>query len=172
MGRDKASLPLPSGRSFVQHAVDRLRVVCNQVVVSTAPDQFPPGLETVGQVIDPVSHQGPIIGVATCLDYAREHGFAGCLCTPVDMPGLTAEDLHRIRDAWIDSPDQLVVAIDAISGQLEPLVAVYPTRFADDLGESAVSLDRSLVRWIERQSPMRVALPPRACSNVNTPDDL
>ena len=172
MGRDKASLPHPSGSTFLQHAVDRLRAVCDEVNVSIAAGQVTQCSDDVGHVIDPVSHQGPIIGVASCLQHARQHRFAGCLCTPVDMPDLAIEDLCQIRDAWTESPDQLVCAIDAVSGHLEPLVAIYPARFAEALSEAAASDDRSLLRWLERQSPIRVPLPPRVCINVNTPEDL
>jgi molybdopterin-guanine dinucleotide biosynthesis protein A len=172
MGRDKATMPHPGGGTFLQHAVDRLRVGCEEVVVSISPEQSTDRLEDVDYVVDPLAHQGPILGVATCLKHARQHGFAGCLCTPVDMPELTIEDLRPLRDAWSKSPDQLVCAIDSVSGHLQPLVAIYPTRFAESLRITAASDDRSLFRWIERQSPIRVSLPPQACRNVNTPEEL
>ncbi len=170
MGRDKGNLPHPDGGTFLQHALDRLRVVCKQVVVSTSADQANHCSNDVAQVVDPVAHQGPIVGVVACLHYARQNEFAGCLCTPVDMPDLTTEDLNQLLDAWIENPGQLIVAMEEASGHLDPLVAIYPSRVADALREVAESDDRSLSRWIDRQSPIRVPLPPRR--NVNSPDEL
>jgi molybdopterin-guanine dinucleotide biosynthesis protein A len=172
MGRDKAGIPHPQGGTFLEVAAGRLRVVCDEYCISASADQAIELLPNIGRIDDPVAHLGPIVGVSTCLEYARQHGFAGCLVTPVDMPELTTEDLGQLRDKWTESMDQVVCAIDNESGRLEPLVAVYPVHRSESLRIAATSDDRSLFRWIERQNPTLVRLAPNSSRNVNAPQDL
>lgn len=172
MGRNKAGLPHPCGGTFLQSAIGRLNFVCDAVGVSTSPGQSNDGLHNVSQIIDPVSYQGPMIGVATCLAHAQRLDFDGCLFIPVDMPDLSTDDLQRLRDAWANSSNQLVCAVDSVSGHPEPLVAIYPTCFAKDLCEAATSVDRSLYRWMQGRSPIQIPLSPGSSRNVNQPDDL
>ena len=172
MGRDKADLPHPTGKSFLEVAVERLRTVCDDIAVSIAPGsayRVPSQIETVE---DPIAHQGPMVGVAACVSHARQHGFAACLCTPVDMPDLRVEDLIQLRDAWRRSVKQAAGAVDASSGRLEPLVAILPTHLCESLQSAARSEDRSLARWLERHACNRIVLTAGTNRNVNEPEDL
>ncbi len=171
MGRDKAGLPHPDGGTFLQHAIDRLRIVCEEIGLSTSPGQTLSAREDVGRVVDPVSYRGPMIGVVECLADAERRGLDACLFTPVDMPDLTADPLRLLRNAWIQSR-HLVCGLDEGSGRLQPLVAIYPVAFLETLRRAAASQDRSLSRWLSSQDPVLVPLPARACRNVNTPDEL
>lgn len=172
MGRDKASLLHPSGVSFLQHAVIRLKRVCDRVCISTSPDRSLEDIEGVDLLHDPVAFQGPVVGVAQALQHAGSHGFSACLVTPVDMPDLTAEDLTRLRDQWHRDPNRVICAVDARTGQLQPLVTIYPIGLADELRSLAASKDRRLYRWIEKQSPVLIPLSAPAVRNVNSPEDL
>jgi molybdopterin-guanine dinucleotide biosynthesis protein A len=172
MGRDKATLLHASGATFLSLAVNRVRAVCDQVCVSTAPGPIPADVTDVHQICDAVAYQGPIRGVLQCLDFAKHHGFAACLVTPVDMPYLDADHLRALRDAWLRDSDQLICATATGSHQLEPLVAIYPIRLADSIRLAAASDDRSLNRWMQRHQPILVSLPGQASRNVNTPADL
>ena len=178
MGRDKASLSCPASpssgqspavdedlpRTFLTHAVDRLRGLCGQIAVS--------GHCSVAhrQVVirDDVDHQGPIHGVLASLRFAKQQGLAGCLMTPVDMPHLDGDDLGRVIQAW-EASSVLTVAV---SDRIEPLVAIYPTAIVDDLKSYLDRGDRSLMRWIQSIDHQSVVLSDRSCHNVNTPSDL
>ena len=164
MGYDKASLVHADGTSFLQHAIDRLCDLCDAVIVSghTSIDH---SVETID---DPVAHRGPATGIAAALEYAARHGFAACLVTPVDMPLLTATHLSGLVDQW-QKQDEITVAE---SDRVQPLVGVYPVRFADPLKRLAESESRSLFRWLGSQDHHRVTLPASCCHNVNTPEDL
>ncbi len=164
MGRDKASLVHADGTSFLLHAIDRLSTLCDHVVVSgrTSIDH---SVETID---DPVAHRGPATGIAAALQYADRHGFAACLVAPVDMPRLTADHLSGLVHQW-QTADEITVAE---SDRVQPLVGIYPVRFADPLQRLAQSENRSLFRWLGSQDHHRVTLPASGCHNVNTPEDL
>lgn len=164
MGRDKASLVHADGTSFLQHAIDRLCDLCDDVVVSGHTSIN----HSVKTIEDPVAHRGPATGIAAALQYADRHGFAACLVTPVDMPRLTADHLSSLVDHW-QKADEITVAE---SDRVQPLVGVYPVRFADPLQRLAQSESRSLFRWLESHDHRRVPLPASGCHNVNTPEDL
>ena len=165
MGRDKACLLHPDGTTYVRHAIDRMREVCDQVCVagrcSTSVDV--PVLE------DPVAYQGPITGILNALVYADKHTCKAALVTPVDMPQLSSQDLARFVNAWA-SQHTICVGRESMSGQIQPLVAVYPVALTQSL-KSYSEQDRSLVGWISQQSPIKIALSVEACHNVNTPSD-
>lgn len=172
MGRDKSDLTHVSGTSFLRFSIERLLTICDAVAVSTSPaaaSSLPP---SVMRIEDPIAHRGPIVGVATCVAFARQNGYAGCLCTPVDMPDLIPEDLRRLRDAWQHSLDRAVCAIDSNSGRLEPLVAIFPSHLFASLAETAASEDRSLARWMTLQNVKTIPFTEGTLRNVNRPTDL
>jgi molybdopterin-guanine dinucleotide biosynthesis protein A len=171
MGRDKADLPHPCGSTFLEHAVDRLRSVCDQVAISASSERSTEALGNVTRIDDPVAYRGPIVGVAAALCHASRLGFAGCLFTPVDVPELSVNELQGLTSAWRRA-NRLVCGINEPSGQLEPLIAIYPSDFATSLSDAATGQDRSLYRWLERHDPLRIMLSSKACRNINTPDDL
>ena len=96
MGTDKALLVHTTGQSFLQHAIDRLTGICNQVAVSGRVVDA----RGVTSIEDPVSGLGPAVGVCASIQYAHKHGFDACFFTPVDTPFLTVSDLMVLRDSW------------------------------------------------------------------------
>lgn len=172
MGRDKTSILHPSGKTFLQLAVERAQDVCDAVCVSTSPGQSTLDLRGIPHIEDTKSHQGPIGGLVKCLEYARLNQFAGCLITPVDMPDLTVDDLRGLRDCWNESPLLLACSVNADSERLEPLVAIYPVGMEQAIRAAAASDDRSLQRFLQRECPKLVYLSAAATRNVNTPADL
>lgn len=181
MGRDKAMLPHPrTGETFLRLAVTRLASLCDPVCVCGPPGDppqdpsFPAGVATprVIWLADPVSHQGPAVGIASALRWASRRGRPACLVTPVDMPDLSVEDLQRLVRLWRRHPHRVVCALDESAGRVQPLVAIYPAANHRELLALAQSEDRSLRRWLERRSPLTVPLSATALTNVNRPEDL
>ncbi len=165
MGRDKAWLPHPAGGSLLTHAVAALGGPCQHVVISGAAC-----LADVPNLLDPVPAQGPAMGVATALRYARQEGFAEVLVLAVDMPGIEAGALARLVEETPEPAETIVAA--TFDGQFpEPLCARYPVRYEQALHELACSQDRSLSRWLRRQPVVSVDFPRSAAANLNHPGD-
>jgi molybdopterin-guanine dinucleotide biosynthesis protein A len=164
MGRDKATLPHPDGGTFLQHAIDRIKQVTDEVVISGGNVE----LDDVPTIADSVAHQGPVQGIAKSVDHAKAHKFSACLVTPVDVPGLSVGDLCQLRDHWRSSGKLTI----ARSDRIEPLIGIYPVGFAEDLQQLARSTDRSLFRWIRTQDYTPLPFPALRVRNINTPEDL
>lgn len=168
MGRDKSTLPHPDGGTFVSHALNRLHGLCDRVCVCGNSNT----VQDAEVINDPVSFQGPVVGIAAALAHANQHAYDACLVTPVDMPLLTHDDLLRLRDRWLQEPTQLCCAVSADDQRLQPLVAIYPVSLEQELSELAVSADRSLSRWFGTQVYRTIALAAKSCWNVNTEAEL
>lgn len=168
MGRDKASLVHPDGGTFLDHATNRLMTICDQVCIAgDAIEQ-----DDIAILADPTPFRGPATGVAVALARAVRDNAAACLVTPVDMPFLTTSDLVTLTSVWSSSPDSLVCGVSASDKQIQPLVAIYPSRCYTDILRLSQSHQRSLRRWCASQNYVTVTLPGSACRNVNTPEDL
>ena len=168
MGRDKASLRHSDNGTFLDHAIERLTPICDEVCLAGIS-------ETNSDCVclsDPTPFRGPASGVASALQHASNNRFDGVLVTPVDMPILATRDLCQICDRWLQDPRQMVVALSGASDRVEPLVAIYPTRVGAEIEAISSGNDRSLLRWIASQPYLGVRLPPHSCRNVNTPEDL
>ncbi len=160
---DKATLPF-AGSTFLVHAINRLRKICDDVVVSGDTK----AAHDLVVIEDPVTHQGPVTGIAASLRYARENGFAACLITPVDTPTLTVEDLVKLRDHW-QRDHQLTIAC---SDRVEPLIGIYPVMLTEAIDQLAASEDRSVYRWIESQDHTTLPCPADHLRNINSPQDI
>jgi len=171
MGVDKATLPHPSGlagetRSYLDHAVARLKPLVRQVAVSGR--RWTGSAEIVG-LLDKQPDLGPAMGVATALRYAAAQGLAGVLVTPVDMPDISSEHLRRLVQAWTQTGGVVCASFDR--QRCEPLLAVYPQAALAELQLVVASPERSLSRWVNRGQAVRVDLPADAGRNVNRPSD-
>lgn len=163
MGRDKAMLIHHQGKTFLEHALDRLHQVCQIAAISGGSIEIVDAL----RIPDPMDHQGPVVGIATSLQYASANQFDACLFTPVDVPWLTTHELEKLRDHWIHHP-QLTIAH---SDRIEPLIGIYPVALTGELQRVADSSDRSLFRWIQTQPYTSLPFPADQIRNINQPED-
>ncbi len=173
MGTDKALLPHPSGDTFLGHATALLRTVCQRVVVAgRARDPSVGEDDRLDWLIERPPSRGPIAGLAATMQWATGWPASeAVLAIPVDMPGLQAEHLESLLQAYQQSPGELIsVSFDGTFA--EPLLAIYPLRFTDTLTERSLGGERSLARWLQRQSPTLVRLDADALPNINTPDQF
>ena len=175
MGTDKALLPHPRGGSWLDHAIDLLSTTCGRVIVSGRQQPAAaPRNNAVAWLPDQHPQRGPAGGVATVLRYLTSpESQAFCpdadavLLIPLDMPTLQAAHLRRLQVAWEAAPDRVFAA--SFDGHFaEPLLAIYPKRFADQLETLANSSDRSLSRWLRQQQPQRISISPSEIPNLNT----
>lgn len=169
MGRNKSLLAHPDGGRFIDHAIEQLQAVCEEVCIAGAADAKPGDLDPIF-LTDDVAHQGPVTGIVNALEHASKHNFDACFVTPVDMPWLTHVQLATLTDAW-STKQVLTCGIDD-ANKLQPLVAIYPEETIEQLRELSQSSDRSLYRWIATQPHQTVRLPGNSNRNINRPDDL
>ena len=171
MGRDKRTLKHPSGLSYLNYSIAQLRPITEKIFLSASSS---PDFDCAIDVIhDSVSGRGPVVGIAASVRCARELRCKACLVIPVDMPCLKSNHLKQLVNAWRNCrTDQVVCATTHNDDRPQPLVAIYPIGCLDAVEELADSDDRSLFRWLQRRGFLSVALPDKACHNVNHPDEL
>lgn len=175
MGRDKATLELPGGQSYLERAVARLEPLCDQVLLSAKPGSYtaPPIID------DPEPSFGPISGVTESLRYAKQHHFQACLFTPVDTPDLTTDELALLIAAFHHAPNQAACAVTPDTAtpdkpliRIEPLIAVYPVSLLPTLLRCVKEQRYSLSRLLATIDVTTVVLDKASCRNVNHPNDI
>ncbi len=145
MGRDKARLVLPDGRTLWQRQTDILREAgITNVLVSVAfgSDFKLPGVTLVA---DLRPDAGPLAGIAAGLRAAAE-GLV--LVLAVDMPEIQAEHLQQLLNLSTGSCGVVPVR----DGRCEPLVAVYPAALADSAEVALATGQRAVHQWVRREA--------------------
>lgn len=170
MGRDKALLPHREATHFLQHAIDQLANLVDQITISGRDAE--PVLESevpLRWLADLKAYRGPAAALANVLrSLADRPEWSALLLIAVDMPGLKCEHLRQLCHASQATPDRLVAAADA-DGFPQPMPAVYPRRYAAELTKLADKADGSLSRWLLRHDPQLIRLPTAALANINNP---
>ncbi|QDV10353.1 Molybdenum cofactor guanylyltransferase [Rosistilla oblonga] len=167
MGSSKAMLPMPTGTTLLEHVDACLTPYCRSIVVSVAPSQqLTTSLPTVP---DTGASQGPASGIASVLQLANQQGFAAAMIVSVDLPALTSTDLAPLITAWEADPDRIAAA--TADGQFsEPLVAIYPATYLEQLTAVACGTDRSIMRWLRRTPHQTITIRREAIQDVDTPE--
>ena len=160
MGSDKARLVFPGKEAMAIHVGRVVQEVCSRVVlVRHRSDEVSWPFEVIN---DPAgSPRHPLFGVAVALQRARTKL---ALVTTCDVPWLTAGALRALID---EATDGGAVAFDG--RRVHPLVAVLPTRRADEVLQAAWT-GLSALQIVEPCA--RVRLDPELLGNVNEPADL
>ena len=187
MGRDKAALATESGLTFLQLAIERLRPLCQTIILAgrALPDDLQPTTNASQpcQLIglpDLLPHQGPLVGLLTAMRALDAETTPNAsqqtllLVTPVDMPRLTSVAcetlLHTAITANSQTRNQPTIATFD-NQQLEPLLAVYPLSLLPTFEALHASGQHSLHRWLQTTPHRSCLLPTSAAGNINTPQD-
>jgi len=171
MGRDKAALVHPDGRTLVRRCCDLLRDAgCEFVAVSLRADQdIPAGLADVEIVRDPAGDsQGPMAGIIAGM---RLRPDADWLVVACDLPRLDLETLTHLI-AMQQAGEKFLAYRSEFDGLPEPLCTLYaPAALA--VLEQAQADDFRCPRKILIRNECRLLDPvtPRALDNANTPED-
>lgn len=174
MGRDKAALVHPDGRTLARRCHDLLADAgCAQVMLSLRHDQpLPPGfadLAQVGVVRDPAGLScGPLAGMLAAM---RLRPAADWLVLACDLPRLDLTTLAHLIASRM--PDEAFLAYRSeFDGLPEPLCAIYAAGALPLLEQSlldGVHCPRKLL--IRHACRLLDPLIPRALDNANTPGD-
>ncbi len=171
MGRDKAALVHPDGRTLLRRCHDLLREAgCETVAISLRHDQeIPAGLDRTEIVRDREGASvGPIGGIVTGM---RLDPAADWLVLACDLPRLDAATLaHLISSKQTD--EKFLAYRSEFDGLPEPLCTLY-SQAALPILEQAQADDFRCPRKILIRNDCRLLDPvtPRALDNANTPED-
>jgi molybdopterin-guanine dinucleotide biosynthesis protein A len=168
MGRDKATMPHPSGSTtMVRHLVDVLSTRCAPVLVIAAQGQALPDLGDAGVLRDEVRGVGPLLATARGLRAAAEAGCERAFVCAVDMPYLTAALVDELSGHL---GADVVLPWD---GRDHYLAGVYRTDLAGRIDALIAAGRRSMRALTDTVLTQRVVLEPAAALvNLNTVADL
>lgn len=170
MGRDKALLPW-GATTLLEHALERLRAVCAEVVILSGPERRYPD-SGVPVLTDVVSGSGPLSGLITALEHARTDL---ALLLAVDVPFAPPALLQRLLELAGEADAVVPVA----TGRPQPLCAAYrrtclpPARRRLAAGELKMTSFWADVR-VRQVSEAELApfgSPDLILRNLNTPED-
>lgn len=172
MGSDKALMPLhPGGPSLLDHALDRLAPLVDDLLVIGHPEQH--GHVGPFVIADDQPGKGPLGGLVTAMRYAGQDKL---LVLAVDMPNVDEALLLRLMEGLGNFTDAVIPRHD---GRVEPLVGAYHRRcasafqllIAQDSLKMSEAIEHVRVSWVEVNSE-KAAADRDIFRNVNRPEDL
>lgn len=174
MGRDKAALVHPDGRTLARRCCDLLREAgCETVVLSLRQEQEPPAgfhdSDGVAIVRDSAgASPGPIAGIVAGM---RLRPDAEWLVLACDLPRLDLATLSHLL-ASKRKGEPFLAYRSEFDGLPEPLCTLYAEGSLEML-ERALAEDFRCPRKLLIRNECRLLDPvtPRALDNANTPDD-
>jgi len=165
-GSEKALLRW-RGRTFLELAVERLRRVADEVVISVDRKERFRGGAPAPLVPDFRPGGGAATGILSVL---RRFKGRSVLVTPVDMPCLPVSTLRTLLGRR-DGSDAVVLKV---LGRWQPLVGVYEASSAPVIARCLAEDERKII-YILRRMKMRVIRSSEGercfLVNINTPDD-
>ncbi|MEW5771910.1 MAG: molybdenum cofactor guanylyltransferase [Thermodesulfobacteriota bacterium] len=170
LGRDKVELPV-HGQSLLARTVALAARFCGRVVVSGR-NPADLGLD-LPWLPDDVPGQGPLGGILTGL--TRLGG--PLLVLACDLPLLDADTVARLVEHRAVRPPGTVVTtfLQAATGFIEPLVAVYEAASREHLAAALEAGERKLARALPEAGRHLIPYGPEqahAFFNINYPADL
>jgi molybdopterin-guanine dinucleotide biosynthesis protein A len=147
MGQDKASLPF-GDETMLGRVVRLAGLVADSVIVVAAPDAALPPVPA--QVVrDPVSHLGPLAGMATGLAASTTELNLVVAC---DMPLIKPAVLRRL----IELREESDICVAVADGHASPLCAVYRRQVALTARQLLDEGERRLMTLLDRVQTKRV----------------
>jgi molybdopterin-guanine dinucleotide biosynthesis protein A len=164
-GSEKALLSW-QGRSFLTIAVERLRPLCREVVLSVdRPGRFNAG-SRVREIPDMEPGGGAAVGILSVLRACGE----AALVTPVDMPLMPSSMLKRLLAAR----GEYAAVVLKVRGRWQPLVGVYEPGSAAVIERCLGEGERKII-YILRRMRTRMVRPDSGelelLVNINSPAD-
>jgi molybdopterin-guanine dinucleotide biosynthesis protein A len=170
MGCNKALL-IYRGRPLVQHAIDMLMLVCENVVISANKDDYKfTGCQTWP---DEIPEQAPMVGIYSCLKRSPNDRNIFLTC---DIP-LVDPRLFELLLSAGDEFDMVIPIHDA--HYMEPLCGIYHKRVIGDLERSISNREFSLQDFIRKSKHKLIEITPDVefyrkdmFLNINTAEDF
>ncbi len=169
MGRDKSQLEI-GGRPLIAHVCDQLKDHFNELIISINNDSCNfLGYRTVP---DRIPDQGPLMGLASCLDVAANDVAFAVAC---DIPHIDMHLAHRMLNQapGYDAVVPRVLQPEGLaSPHLEPLHAVYRSHAASQMFKLLEQGERRMRSFFQASHIHYIDLEPDAApENLNTEHD-
>ncbi|HEX8855276.1 MAG TPA: molybdenum cofactor guanylyltransferase [Thermoleophilaceae bacterium] len=164
MGGTKPAAELGK-RPLISYPVAAMSEVCERVAVVCKASTPLPDLEGVERWDEPAEPTHPLAGIVHALERAGEP----VLVCAADMPFVTADALRTIVHAGQRAAGTPAVVAVA-DGMLQPLLALYAPACLERFRTAEAAA--RLTDTVEALGPVRVALPGRLVTSVDTPDQL
>lgn len=169
MGRDKAALGHPDGRTLARRSCDLLEEAgCDEVFLSLRTEQeIPPGFSGRAPLVirDGEGEGGPVAGMLAAM---RSRPDADWLVVACDLPRLDAATLRNLLDERTE--EDLFLAYRSESDDLpEPLCAWYAAEAGEVIAASGLNCPRKIL--IRNGCRLLEPRTLRALENANTPED-
>ncbi len=165
MGHPKALIELPSGRRLLDHIVEVMATVSDEVVlVGSGP--ITESARALPRLEDAPGLRGPLAGLVSASLLGGPFVVAPC-----DAAALRSEALQWLCE---QRSDAACAVIPHVAGHTQPLIALYEGRAHPIL--KAHAAQRLAPRWLAERKDVLSPTPPVALAdawlNVNTPEEL
>lgn len=174
MGRSKAGMKLPSGKTMIRHVFDVLSEACPRVVLAGSKDGVPTELLRQAELIpDNVPDAGPLAGIEALLASGIDNEY---LIVPCDLACLDGVLLQLLLGEDVSAPAVLShFSQDASQEYLEPLIARYSVAQLPAARECLKSGDYSMHHFASMVNAWHVHVPEnlrKFLANINRLEDL
>lgn len=177
MGGGDKGRKLLSGRSLIDHVLDRLRPQVGQIVLNANGD--PARFSDLGLPVVPDSlpdYPGPLAGVLAGMDWAALQGADRIVSVAADTPFFPTDLVAQLHAAAADLPLVLAATRDP-DGKVwrQPTFGLWPVALRHDLRAALQDGLRKVVMWTDRHGAGQAVftgVPFDPFFNVNTPADL
>jgi molybdopterin-guanine dinucleotide biosynthesis protein A len=170
MGRDKASLPAPGGRTLLEWMVDRLQGSADEIIVAGGQGaSLPPAARWVP---DAIPGCGPLGGMLAGLQAATSNYAWIVAC---DLPEVTP----ALSELLFGAAEGREAAVPRVAGRVQGLCAVYASGIAERIEQFLTAGGRAVHELVDEldvvfldEDELRTVDPAlRSFTNLNTPDD-
>jgi molybdopterin-guanine dinucleotide biosynthesis protein A len=177
MGGGDKCLRLLGGRPILERVIERVAPQADRLLINANGD--PARFAQFGVPVAPDAvegYVGPLAGVLTGMLWARANApeVADIVTVPTDGPFVPRDLVARLVAARDRAAGELAQA--ASSGQVHPVVGLWPVRLADDLQRALVDQGvRKVDVWTARHRLVTVEFPSAPVDpffNANRPEDL
>lgn len=163
-GNDKFLLDL-GGKKILDHIIERLEPQVDRLILNANRE-----VDTILEVVpDLVNSYGPLGGLYSALNYARENGFSQIITVPCDTPFIPYDFASRLLENR-----QTPIAVAKSAGRLHPVLALWHISLLGELKKTIENNQLKMMDWISSRSVTEVCWDtlPDPFFNINTADDL
>lgn len=170
-GKRKELIELSPGVSIIERTASEIRKAGIRKIVICA-DQ-PAAYDRFGLPVlpDRLKNGGPLAGIESALSHFADE-FDGVLFLPCDMPGVSAEEIGGLRDAFCAGEERIVIA-ETGDFFWHPLCSVVHIALGEEIRRAVTCGHLNIARlWKDLGAKAVHFDGERRFANINTPDDL